>query len=82
MHHVEHEVFYVLEGELDVQVGTETVRLKPGGSVYAPRLIPHPHTWQPAGGKDVRFLSLAQSAGNLEVFLKAYSNVGRSHPLN
>jgi hypothetical protein len=28
-----------------------------------------PHTWQAAGGKDVRFLSLAQPAGHLEEFL-------------
>lgn len=67
MHHVENEHFYVLEGELDVQVGAEIVRLGPGGSVYAPKLIPH--TWQPAGTRDVRFLTLAQPAGNLERFL-------------
>jgi mannose-6-phosphate isomerase-like protein (cupin superfamily) len=73
MHHVENECFYVLEGELDIQVGTEIVRLGPGGSVYAPRLIPH--TWQPAGGKDVRFLSLAQPAGNLEAFLHDLSGL-------
>ncbi len=63
--------FYSLT--LDVQVGTEIVRLGPGGSAYAPRLIPH--TWQPAGGKDVRFLSLAQPAGDLEGFLNDLSRL-------
>lgn len=79
MHHVENEFFYVLEGALDVQVGTEIVRLGPGGSVYAPRLIPH--TWQPAGGKDIRFLSLAQPAGNLEAFLNDLSGLQERGPL-
>lgn len=67
MHHIENEYFYVLEGELDVQVGTEVVRLNAGGSVYLPRMIPH--TFQPAGGKNVRFLSFAQPAGHVEAFL-------------
>ena len=79
MHHVENEFFYVLEGELDVQVGTEIVRLGPGASAYAPRLIRH--TWQPAGGKDVRFLSLAQPAGDLEAFLNDLSRLQQRGPL-
>ena len=79
MHHVENEFFYVLEGELDVQVGTEIVRLGPGGSAYAPRLIPH--TWQSVGGKDVRFLTLAQPAGNLEAFLNDLSGLQERGPL-
>lgn len=67
LHHIENEFFYVLEGELDVQVGTEIRRLKPGGSAFLPRMVPH--TWQPAGGQAVRFLSLAQPAGQLEAYL-------------
>jgi mannose-6-phosphate isomerase-like protein (cupin superfamily) len=41
MHHIENEYFFVLDGELDVQVGEEVTRLKAGGSAYAPRMIPH-----------------------------------------
>ena len=83
MHHVENEVFYVLEGELDVQVGTEIVRLGPGGSVYAPRLIPH--TWQPAGGRtfgSCRWLNQQETSRRSSTTFQASRNVGRSHPLN
>ena len=81
MHHIENEYFFVLDGELDVQVGKEVIRLKAGGSAYAPRMIPH--TWQPAVGREVRFLSLAQPAGHLEAFLVELSKLqqkGRLEP--
>ena len=81
MHHIENEYFFVLEGDLDVQVGKEVIRLKAGGSAYAPRMVPH--TWQPAGGREVRFLSLAQPAGHLEAFLVELSKLqkeGRMQP--
>jgi quercetin dioxygenase-like cupin family protein len=41
VHHIENEWFYALEGEYDIQVGDQVFHLKPGGSVYAPKLIPH-----------------------------------------
>jgi mannose-6-phosphate isomerase-like protein (cupin superfamily) len=71
MHHIENECFYVVAGQLRVQIGSERLLIDAGGSVYAPRMIPH--TWQTAGGKPVRFLSFAQPAGRLEAFLVALS---------
>ena len=47
VHHVENEWFYVLEGEYDIRVGDQVVRLKPGASAYGPKLIPH--TWRDVG---------------------------------
>ena len=41
VHHIENECFYAIEGEYEVKVGEETFPLRLGGSVYAPRLIPH-----------------------------------------
>ena len=67
MHHIENECFYVLDGQLQVQIASEVVLIDAGGSVYAPRMVPH--TWQTVGGKPVRFLSFAQPAGHLEAFL-------------
>jgi mannose-6-phosphate isomerase-like protein (cupin superfamily) len=80
MHHVENELFWVLEGELDVQVGTEIIRLTPGSCAYAPRLIPH--TWQAVGERDVRFLTLAEPAGHLEAFMRALTRLRQSGPLD
>lgn len=67
VHHIENELFWVLEGELDVQVGSEIFRLSAGDCAYAPKMIPH--TWQPVGGHDTRFLSFAEPAGHLEEFI-------------
>jgi mannose-6-phosphate isomerase-like protein (cupin superfamily) len=39
VHHVENEWFYALEGEYDIQVGTEIFHLKRGGSAYGPKLV-------------------------------------------
>lgn len=78
MHHVENECFYVLEGELKVQVGTELFHLEPGGSIYAPSMIPH--TWQTVGEKPARFLSFAEPAGHVEAFLVEFSNLLRQGP--
>jgi mannose-6-phosphate isomerase-like protein (cupin superfamily) len=71
MHHIENECFYVVKGQLNVRVGSESIMVDAGGSVYAPKMIPH--TWQTVGGKPVRFLSFAQPAGHLEAFLVALS---------
>lgn len=81
MHHIENEYFFVLDGELDVQVGKQVTRLKAGDSAYLPRMIPH--TWQPSGNREVKFLSLAQPAGHLEAFLVELSKLeqeGRLEP--
>lgn len=80
MHHIENELFWVLEGELDVQVGSEIIRLTTGSCVYAPKMVPH--TWQPVGGHDVRFLSLAEPAGRLEEFIAELLRRRRSGPLD
>lgn len=68
LHHVENEWFYALEGEFDIQVGSEIFHLKPGGSVYGPRLVPH--TWHDVGETPGRMLVIAQPAGHMEAFVK------------
>ncbi len=41
VHEHEDELFYVLAGEHEFQVGERTCRAGPGGVVFAPRGIPH-----------------------------------------
>src|SRR6516225_7182661 len=66
VHHVENECFYAIEGEYEVKVGDEIFHLKPGGSVYAPRLIPHAiNVVSEKGGK---LMVVAQPAGQIEAF--------------
>ena len=71
LHQIENEWFYVLAGEHDFQVGDQHFRLAPGGSAYAPRLIPHTwlNIWTSAG----RIVSIAQPAGQLEAFMIEFS---------
>ena len=66
VHHIENECFYAIEGEYEIKVGEETFSLRPGSSVYAPRLIPHAiHTVDEKRGK---LIVVAQPAGHIEAF--------------
>ena len=73
-HHVENEWFYALDGEYDIQVADSVFHLKPGGSVFGPRMIAH--TWRDVGKMPGRLLILAQPAGHLEAFLESLANLG------
>jgi mannose-6-phosphate isomerase-like protein (cupin superfamily) len=73
-HHVENEWFYALDGEYDIQVADSVFHLKPGGSVFGPRLIAH--TWRDVGKMPGRLLILAQPAGHMEAFLEGVANLG------
>jgi mannose-6-phosphate isomerase-like protein (cupin superfamily) len=66
VHHVENEFFYAIEGEYEVKVGDEIFHLKPGGSIYAPRLVPHAisHVNERGG----RMMVVAQPSGQIEAF--------------
>ena len=66
LHHGVDELFYALEGEYIVEVGSERVRLKPGDCVLGPREIPH--AWAFAGGAPGRLLISFAPAGQMEAF--------------
>jgi mannose-6-phosphate isomerase-like protein (cupin superfamily) len=55
IHHAHEEVFYVLEGELEFLVGTETVRAVQGTFVMVP--IGAVHTFRNSTEKSARFLN-------------------------
>jgi mannose-6-phosphate isomerase-like protein (cupin superfamily) len=63
------EWFYVMEGDVDFQVGDKRLRLHAGDSVLAPRLIPH--TFSPAGPGPAHLLIAFTPAGKMEEFFVA-----------
>jgi mannose-6-phosphate isomerase-like protein (cupin superfamily) len=64
VHHVENEWFYAFAGEYDIKVGDETLHLTTGGSVYAPKLIPH--TFHDVSEKGSKLLVVIQPVGHAE----------------
>jgi quercetin dioxygenase-like cupin family protein len=60
------ECFYVVEGQLLVQVGEELHELGPGCFAWLPRQIPH--TYANVSGSPVRALGMAVPAGIEEFF--------------
>ena len=41
VHHNEDETFYILEGEVTIQVGDERINLVAGDFLFGPREVPH-----------------------------------------
>ncbi|QIN82176.1 cupin domain-containing protein [Rubrobacter tropicus] len=61
VHHREDEAFWMLEGELEVTVGDDTVTASPGSFVRLPRDVPH--SYINAASAPARFLTLMVPAG-------------------
>ena len=49
VHYAEDEGFWILEGEVTLYVGDETIEAKPGDFAWGPRNIPHRYTVGPNG---------------------------------
>jgi quercetin dioxygenase-like cupin family protein len=67
VHHREDEWFYVLEGELTLWVGGETVVAPAGAFVYGPRDVPHTFI---VSSEEARFLLVTAPAG-FDEFVRA-----------
>ena len=74
LHHDADELFYSLEGEYILEVGSERFHLKPGDCVLGPREIPH--AWAFAGGSPGRLLISFAPAGKMEAFFNERENRG------
>jgi mannose-6-phosphate isomerase-like protein (cupin superfamily) len=74
LHHDVDELFYSLEGEYIVEVGSERFHLKPGDCVLGPREVPH--AWAFAGGSPGRLLISFAPAGKMEAFFNERDNRG------
>lgn len=56
IHHNDHEAFYVMDGEVRLQIGEESYELGPGSYAFGPRGVPH--GYQNTGDGPVRMLVL------------------------
>ena len=65
-HYEQDEWFYAMEGEFAFEVGDEKFILRPGDSLFAPRMVPH--VWAYVGDKPGTLLLAVQPAGSLEEF--------------
>ena len=71
-HRDQDEWVYVVEGELECEVGGRRFRVGGGESVFIPRKVPH--GWAPAGGGRARVVNAYQPAGDMEAFLREVGN--------
>jgi len=72
LHYNQEEWFYIIEGQVLVQIGKERIQLKPGDSVLAPRKIPHAFT---AVGATPAKMHIGYSpAGKIEQFFRVLAN--------
>lgn len=68
IHPYQEEYFYVMEGEVQFQLGDQRTRLSAGDSILGPRGIPH--TFAAVEGKPGRLLIAFSPAGKMEQFLR------------
>jgi mannose-6-phosphate isomerase-like protein (cupin superfamily) len=68
LHLNQEEWFYVMEGDVDFQVGDKRIRAHAGESVLAPRLVPH--TFSPAGPGPGHLLIAFTPAGKMEQYFQ------------
>ena len=67
-HHEQDEWLYVVEGELECEIGGKRLRLGRGESVFVPRTAAH--AWAARGGTPVTVLEVYSPAGRLEQFFR------------
>ncbi|HVY91189.1 MAG TPA: cupin domain-containing protein [Bryobacteraceae bacterium] len=72
LHNNQEEWFYVMEGEVLVQIGEKRFQLKPGDSVLAPRKVPHAFT--AVGATPAKMLVGYSPAGKMEQFFRDNAN--------
>jgi mannose-6-phosphate isomerase-like protein (cupin superfamily) len=65
-HYAQDEWFYAMKGEFAFEVGDERFTLRPGDSLFAPRMVPH--VWAYVGAEPGTLLLAVQPAGSLEAF--------------
>jgi mannose-6-phosphate isomerase-like protein (cupin superfamily) len=67
-HYDQDEWFYAVEGEFAFEVGEERFTLRPGDSLFAPRMVPH--VWAYVGDEPGTLLLAVRPAGSLEAFFQ------------
>ena len=77
VHRTDDEVFHVIEGEITVWNGGETVRLRAGDTAFAPRDVPHTYRVESDGA---RWLAIG-SPGGLDRYFAAIGRPAESDGL-
>jgi mannose-6-phosphate isomerase-like protein (cupin superfamily) len=72
-HYEQDEWFYAVKGEFLFEVGDERFTLRPGDSLFAPRMVPH--VWAYVGDNPGTLLLAVQPAGSLEAFFMQSSKM-------
>jgi len=67
LHRRQDEWFYVLKEDHRFRIGSDEYTTHAGGSIFAPRMIPH--TWENTGVEPGKLLVLLQPSGQFEEFL-------------
>jgi quercetin dioxygenase-like cupin family protein len=67
-HYEQDEWFHAVKGNFLFEVGDERFTLRPGDSLFAPRMIPH--VWAYVGDDPGTLLLAVQPAGSLEAFFR------------
>jgi DNA-binding transcriptional MerR regulator len=71
LHQKQDEWIYVIDGELDLVVGAERLRLTAGESIFIPRKTPH--LWACMSGRPAKIINVYQPAGKMEEFFRELS---------
>ena len=72
VHHLEDETFYVLDGEVLFQVGTERHTLNAGDLVFLPKTIPHTYL---VVSDTAKMLFMTTPSGKTESFFKTLAQL-------
>lgn len=75
VHHNEDEGFWVLDGRVTFEAGSEVVEAGPGDFVFGPRDVPHRYK---VGSSGARMLFIL-TPGGFEGFIRATGEPARSH---
>ena len=79
LHYNQEEWFYVIEGEVLVQIGKKRFQLKPGDSLLAPRKVPHAFT--AVGATPAKMHVGYSPADKIEQFFRVTAN-GKPVPMD
>jgi quercetin dioxygenase-like cupin family protein len=74
VHHREDEAFYVLEGQLTIQIGDATYEAEPGSFVFGPKGVPHKYVVKTPSAR----LLMVFSPAGFEGFIRATSEPATS----
>jgi mannose-6-phosphate isomerase-like protein (cupin superfamily) len=74
-HYEQDEWFRAVKGEFLFEVGDERFTLRPGDSLFAPRMVPH--VWAYVGDNPGTLLLAVQPAGSLEAFFMQSAKLTR-----